>query len=163
MILTIAVDNFTRHMCILEATGKGKSVSAKVVASELLWVGDVAALIPDRTGEFARSDLATQACVNVLIPGVNLTISPSDRRSDNMEDDIEQAGQLGGKVSVKSVQRALDSNRKLKQLVHGRYPLFEERGSDLVFTKLGQKICAILSMPEPASSTADEPNGPVST
>jgi hypothetical protein len=49
----------------------------------------------------------------------------------------------GGRVSVKAVQRSLESRKKLKQVVHGRHPLLEPNGTDLVLTRLGEKVVAI--------------------
>ena len=89
--VVIPVDSLTRHMCIFGRTGVGKSVTAKIVAGELLAAGGSAVLVLDRTGEFARSSLASQPGAFVLTPGVNLTISPFARRSENRADDLEKS------------------------------------------------------------------------
>ena len=53
----------------------------------------------------------------------------------------------GGSVSTEAVQRKLDSKKRIKQMVHGRHPLLERRGKDLVLTKLGEKIVVIATAP----------------
>jgi DNA helicase HerA-like ATPase len=90
-LITIPVASLTRHMCILGRTGGGKSFTAMVIARELAVLGGVSILILDRTGEFAHSPLASLPGATVYIPGLNLTLSPFGRRSDNSEEDIERA------------------------------------------------------------------------
>ena len=90
-LVTIPVESLARHACIFGRTGSGKSVTGMVIASELHTLGGVSVLVLDRTGEFAHSPLASLPNVTVYTPGVNLTISPFARRSDNSEDDLERS------------------------------------------------------------------------
>ncbi len=52
-------------------------------------------------------------------------------------------GRSGGAVSRRHLEEKGYSNRQLKQMVHGRHPLLEIRGDDLVLTKLGGKVVAL--------------------
>lgn len=70
---------------------------------------------------------------------------------------VERAG---GRLSWEVVQRRINSNRKVKQMVHGRYPLLEFEGGDLVLTKLGEKIAAISKSARPTPVTDGEPRVP---
>ena len=90
-LVTIQAASLTRHACIFGRTGGGKSFTGMVIAYELGAIGGVSALILDRIGEFSHSQLASLPGVTVYTPGMNLTLSPFGRRSDNREDDIERA------------------------------------------------------------------------
>ena len=93
-LVTIPFESLARHACIFGKTGSGKSVTGMVLAKELSALGDISVLILDRTGEFARSPLSSLPNATVYTPGLNLTISPFSRRSDNRGDDLERSVSL---------------------------------------------------------------------
>jgi DNA helicase HerA-like ATPase len=90
-LVTMPVESLARHACIFGRTGSGKSVTGMVIASELNSLGGVSVLVLDRTGEFAHSPLASLPGATVYTPGLNFTIPPFARRSDNREDDLERS------------------------------------------------------------------------
>ena len=70
--IEIPIAALTRHVCILGATGSGKSTTASVIALELA-ANKISTVILDRTGEYAQR-LRTSSAL-VYEPGKNLVMA----------------------------------------------------------------------------------------
>jgi len=66
---------------------------------------------------------------------------------DNLPAWAKEAAKLihdsGGRVPRKRLSEKGYSNKQLKQMVHGTFPIAEMSGSLLVLTKLGEKLAAV--------------------
>jgi hypothetical protein len=59
------------------------------------------------------------------------------------KDAVKLIHESGGAVSKRRLVEKSYSNKQLKQMIHGRFPVMEYAGSQLILTRLGEKIAAL--------------------